>query len=246
MSRTSGSDGLSRLRMIEVQAEVCLTGYSDEIYPIVSRTFSSDGAITAAYDRGIMLERVWITDSKAIKAVFLDFYKDKFSCHDSPVSFPSMLPANQLSIHDRDSLEVMISFNEIKTVVWDCGSQKAPGLDGYSFMFIKKFWELLDHDIHKFVVNFFSIGKFPQCSNSSFITLIPKVSNPLFIKDYIPISLISLHYKIIAKILANRLSKLIDSIISPEQSAFISDWKILNGPLILARSLIGTRNVKRN
>nr|GEX58496.1 RNA-directed DNA polymerase, eukaryota [Tanacetum cinerariifolium] len=184
--------------------------------------------------QGIMLEGVWITDSKAIKAAFLDFYKDKFSCHDSPVSFPSMLPANQLNIHDRDSLEVMISFDEIRTVVWDCGSQKAPGPDGYSFMFIKKFWELLNHDIHKFVVNFFSIGKFPQCSNSSFITLIPKVSNPLFIKDYIPISLIGLHYKIIAKILANRLSKLIDSIISPEQSAFISGWKILNGPLILS------------
>ncbi|GJX12855.1 RNA-directed DNA polymerase, eukaryota, reverse transcriptase zinc-binding domain protein [Tanacetum coccineum] len=184
--------------------------------------------------QGIMLDGVWIFDPKAIKDAFLDFYKDKFSCHDSPVSFPSILPANQLSSHDRDSLKVMVSLEEIKTAVWDCGSQKAPGPDGYSFMFIKKFWELLKHDIHMFVVNFFCTGKLPQGSNSDFIMLILKVPDPLFIKDYRPISLIGLHYKIVAKILANRLSKVIDSIISPEQSAFISGRQILDGPLILS------------
>nr|GEW34466.1 RNA-directed DNA polymerase, eukaryota, reverse transcriptase zinc-binding domain protein [Tanacetum cinerariifolium] len=90
------------------------------------------------------------------------------------------------------------------------------------------------HDIQEFVVSFFSSGKFPQGVNSAFITLIPKVSNPLFIKYYSPISLIGLHYKIVAKILSNRLSKVIDSIISPEQSAFISGRQILDGPLILS------------
>ncbi|GJU37262.1 RNA-directed DNA polymerase, eukaryota, reverse transcriptase zinc-binding domain protein [Tanacetum coccineum] len=101
--------------------------------------------------QGIMLEGVWIIGPNAIKAAFLDFYKDKFSCHDSLVSFPSMLPANRLSIDDMDSLEVMVSLEEIKAVVWDCGSQKALGVDDYSFIFFKKFWELLKHDIHMFV-----------------------------------------------------------------------------------------------
>nr|GEW84339.1 RNA-directed DNA polymerase, eukaryota, reverse transcriptase zinc-binding domain protein [Tanacetum cinerariifolium] len=97
-----------------------------------------------------------------------------------------------------DLLEAVVSIEEIKTAVWDCGSNKAPGV------------------------------------NSAFITLIPKVSNPLFIKDYRPISLIGLHYKIVAKILSNRLSKVVNSIISPEQSAFILGRKILDGPLILS------------
>nr|GEZ03428.1 RNA-directed DNA polymerase, eukaryota, reverse transcriptase zinc-binding domain protein [Tanacetum cinerariifolium] len=123
---------------------------------------------------------------------------------------------------------------EIKTVVWDCGSNKASGPDGYSFLFIKIFWDLLKHDIQEFVVSFFSLGKFPQGVNSAFITLIPKVSNPLFIKDYRPISLIGLHYKIVAKILYNRLSKVIDSITSPKQSTFISSRQILDGPPILS------------
>ncbi|GKA04326.1 putative RNA-directed DNA polymerase, eukaryota, reverse transcriptase zinc-binding domain protein [Tanacetum coccineum] len=74
----------------------------------------------------------------------------------------------------------------------------------------------------------------PQGANSSFFTLIPKVSNPIHIKDFRPISLIGIHYKIIAKILADRLSKVIDKIVSKEQSAFIAGRQILDGPLILS------------
>nr|GFA48284.1 RNA-directed DNA polymerase, eukaryota, reverse transcriptase zinc-binding domain protein [Tanacetum cinerariifolium] len=124
-------------------------------------------------------------------------------------------------------------------------TNKAPGPDGYSFLFIKRFWDLLKHDIQEFVVSFFSSGKFLQDVNSAFITLIPKVSNPLFIKDYRPISLIGLHYKIVAKILSNRLSKVIDSIISPEQSAFISGRQILDGPLILNEIIDWYKKLKK-
>nr|GEW52316.1 hypothetical protein [Tanacetum cinerariifolium] len=137
-----------------------------------------------------------------IKEAFLNFYKKKFSCHDSQVYFPSFMPAHRLNTSDQDLLEAVVSMEEIKTT--------------------------------EFVVSFFYSGKFPQGVNSTFITLIPKVSNPLFIKDYRPISLIGLHYMIVAKILSNRLSKVIDSIISPEQSVFISGRQILDGPLILS------------
>ncbi|GJR05818.1 putative RNA-directed DNA polymerase, eukaryota, reverse transcriptase zinc-binding domain protein [Tanacetum coccineum] len=96
------------------------------------------------------------------------------------------------------------------------------------------FWDYIKHDIQSFMVKFFESNMLPQGTNSRFITLIPKIPNPLFIKDYRPISLIGIQYKIIAKILANRLSKVIDSLVSLEQSAFISGQKILDGPLILS------------
>ncbi|GKB63819.1 hypothetical protein Tco_0920005 [Tanacetum coccineum] len=164
--------------------------------------------------------------------------KEKISidscCHDSQISFLSFIPAHRLKTSDRDLLKVVVSMKEIKTTVWDCGSHKAPGPHGYSFLFINRFWDLLKHDIQEFAVSFFSTGKFPQGVSFAFITLIPKVSNRLFIKDYRPIYLIGLHYKIVAKILSNRLSNVIDSIISLEQSAFISGRQILDGPLILS------------
>nr|GEV15596.1 RNA-directed DNA polymerase, eukaryota [Tanacetum cinerariifolium] len=155
---------------------------------------------------GIMHEGVWLSDPKDIKEAFLNFYKKKFSCHDSQVSFPSFMPDHRLNTLDHDLLEAIVSMEDIKTA----------------------------DDIQEFVVSFFSSGKFPQGVNSAFITLIPKVSNPLFIKDYRPIYLIGLYYKIVSKILSNRLSKVIDSIIGPEQSAFISGRQILDVPLILS------------
>nr|GEY76180.1 hypothetical protein [Tanacetum cinerariifolium] len=51
---------------------------------------------------------------------------EKFSCHDSQVSFPLFMPAHRLNTSDQDLLEVVVSMEEIKTAVWDCGSNKAP------------------------------------------------------------------------------------------------------------------------
>ncbi|GKE65870.1 RNA-directed DNA polymerase, eukaryota, reverse transcriptase zinc-binding domain protein, partial [Tanacetum coccineum] len=138
--------------------------------------------------QGIMQDGVWISEPNAIKSDFLNFYKEKFSCHDSMVNFPPMAAANRLSVSDAAYLDFMVSLEEIKNAVWDCGSQKAPGPD----------------------------GTFPLGVNSSLFTIIPKVSNPLYIKDYRPISLIGFQYKIVTKILANRLSKVIDLVISYE------------------------------
>nr|GEV72611.1 putative reverse transcriptase domain-containing protein [Tanacetum cinerariifolium] len=96
--------------------------------------------------------------------------------------------------------------------MWDCGSDKAPGPDGFSFQFLKRYWDLFKDDIEPFVSDFFATGRLPPGINSSFITFIPKVSNPMFIKDYRLISLIGLQYKIIAKNLANRLARVVNSL----------------------------------
>ncbi|GKC69668.1 hypothetical protein Tco_1115551, partial [Tanacetum coccineum] len=65
--------------------------------------------------------------------------------------------------------------------------------------------------IMAYIREFFETGKLPSGCNSLFITLIPKVDNPLVVSDFRPISLIGAQYKILAKILANRLSRVIDS-----------------------------------
>ncbi|GKC88459.1 hypothetical protein Tco_1149108 [Tanacetum coccineum] len=73
----------------------------------------------------------FIRKSQMVQGIMLD--------GDSPISFPRMLSANRLSIADQDFLESMVSMDEIKAAVWDSGSQKASGPNGYYLMFIKKF-----------------------------------------------------------------------------------------------------------
>nr|GEX52683.1 RNA-directed DNA polymerase, eukaryota, reverse transcriptase zinc-binding domain protein [Tanacetum cinerariifolium] len=127
--------------------------------------------------------------------------------------------------------------SEIRDTVWDCGSDKSPGPDGFTFAFYKKFWDTIKKDVVGFVQDFFTSGSLPRGCNTSFIALIPKVSNPMVVSDFRPISLIGAQYKIIAKVLANRLAKVIDSVIGHEQSAFIKNRQILDGPLMVSEAI---------
>ncbi|GKV27571.1 hypothetical protein SLEP1_g36731 [Rubroshorea leprosula] len=70
-------------------------------------------------------------------------------------------------------------------------------------------------------------GSLARGSNASFIVLIPKKENPQGIEDYRPISLIGIMYKIIAKLLANRLRTVLPKVIGEQQMAFIEEG--LNG-----------------
>ncbi|GJY80071.1 putative RNA-directed DNA polymerase, eukaryota, reverse transcriptase zinc-binding domain protein [Tanacetum coccineum] len=136
--------------------------------------------------QGILHEGVWISDPSAINMDFINFYKDKFSCHDSSIIFSPIAAAKRLSDSERLFLDLMVSLEEIRSA------------------------DIMKLDIQNFMVRFFTTGSFPPGTNSSFFTLILKVANPLYIKDFRPISLIGFQYKIVAKILANRLSKVID------------------------------------
>jgi hypothetical protein len=127
------------------------------------------------------------------------------------------------------SLEVTPSIGEVKTTIWGCGSSEAPGPDGFSFVFVKQHWVVLQSGIMDFVSTFVLDRKIPRGCNTSFITLIPKVDNPCLISDYRPLSLINIQYKIIAKLLANRLSLVVDNLVNPIQSVFIGGRQIIDG-----------------
>ncbi|GKV46541.1 hypothetical protein SLEP1_g53515 [Rubroshorea leprosula] len=127
----------------------------------------------------------------------------------------------QLSHADNESLMAEFSEDEIKNVVWDCEPTKSPGPDGFNFKFIKAMWEVIKQDIIGYIQEFHERGKIEKGANASFIVLIPKIENPQRIEDYRPISLIGVMYKILAKLLANRLRKVLDKIIGEQQMAFI-------------------------
>ncbi|GJV69505.1 RNA-directed DNA polymerase, eukaryota [Tanacetum coccineum] len=144
------------------------------------------------------------------------------------MQFPRML-----SLDQQKELEIDVSNEEIKKAIWDCGTDKAPGPDGFTFGFYRKFWYLIEGDVCDAVKFFFTHGNIPKGCNSSFIALIPKISNAKLVKDYRPIILVGSLYKIIAKIMANRLVDVLGSLVHEVQSAFIADRQILDGPMIL-------------
>ncbi|GJV59705.1 RNA-directed DNA polymerase, eukaryota, reverse transcriptase zinc-binding domain protein [Tanacetum coccineum] len=172
---------------------------------------------------GIKHEGKWLSEPHRIKDAFYSFFESKFQRVDV-VKIVNRSPFYKSLHEDQNSFLVStINVTEIRDAIWDCGSDKSPGPNGFTFAFYKKFWDILKDDVMGFVQDFFRTGILPRGCNTSFITLILKVPNPMVISDFRPISLIGAQYKIIAKVLANRLARVIDSVISQEQSAFIKN-----------------------
>ncbi|KAK9057871.1 hypothetical protein SSX86_022710 [Deinandra increscens subsp. villosa] len=182
---------------------------------------------------GIKSEGVWVDDPAGIKRCFVNHFASKYKKGNELRVLHRSNNFKSLSNDSRLSLETLPSEIEIKNAIWECGSDKAPGPDGFTFGFVKHFWELLRNDIIGFVHEFFRNSQIPLGCNSSFITLLPKSHSPSTFADYRPISLVGIQYKVIAKILANRLASVIDIVISQEQSAFVKNRQILDGPLLL-------------
>nr|GFB35720.1 RNA-directed DNA polymerase, eukaryota, reverse transcriptase zinc-binding domain protein [Tanacetum cinerariifolium] len=133
----------------------------------------------------------------------------------------------------------------IRLAVWNCRENKAPGPDGYSFEFFRKYWNLVGSDLCDVVEHFFETGSFPNGCNSSFVALILKITDAKFVNDFRPISLIRSVYKVVTKVLANRLALVISNLISDTQSAFVAIRQILDGPFILNELLHWCKRKKK-
>jgi hypothetical protein len=134
---------------------------------------------------------------------------------------------------------------EVKAAVWDCDSFKSSGPDEVNFGFFKEFWVELKTDVLRFVSDFHRNGKLTKGLNSTFIALIPKVDSPQRLNEFRPISLVGSLYKILAKVLANRLRMVIGSVISESQTAFMKDRQILDGILIANEVVDEARKTKK-
>jgi hypothetical protein len=68
---------------------------------------------------------------------------------------------------------------------------KAPGLDGFNGIFLKKCWHIVKNNIYTLCDDFYNGTINLECINTSFITLVPKISNPEGVNDFRPISLLN-------------------------------------------------------
>ncbi|GJZ10079.1 hypothetical protein Tco_0544838 [Tanacetum coccineum] len=119
----------------------------------------------------------------------------RFECHGnvSEIDDPDQVK-DEFIIHIRrqqkEDLEQDITKEEVKRAVWDCGVDKSPGPDGFSFYFYRHFWSMIEDDVFGAVEYFFINGDIPNGCNSNFIALIPKIIDANMVKDFRPISLI--------------------------------------------------------
>ncbi|XP_019238406.1 PREDICTED: uncharacterized protein LOC109218498 [Nicotiana attenuata] len=118
-----------------------------------------------------------------------------------------------LTLAKRQQLLHAVTPEEICQIVKNLPNDKAPGMDGYPAKFFKEFWPLIGQEVIETVQQFFQTGKLLKEINCTTVTLIPKMKNPSYVKEFRPIACCSTMYKIIAKLLTNRLKLVVDLLV---------------------------------
>ncbi|XP_041027032.1 uncharacterized protein LOC121267250 [Juglans microcarpa x Juglans regia] len=119
----------------------------------------------------------------------------------------------------------------------------SPGPNGFPAAFYQQNWDVVGRQVSESVMYVLNSKGNLDVINNTFIALIPKKNNCTKVSDFRPISICNVLYKIISKVIANRLKKILTSIISQNQSAFIPG-RLISGNVIVTFEALHSMNCK--
>ena len=122
--------------------------------------------------------------------------------------------------------------DEVRAAINGLNAESAPGQDGIPVFFYRDYWDRVAPDVMALMDEFHAGSARMDNINRAYIALLPKVQGPEHVGDFCPISLSNSLYLIIAKVLANRLRRLLQSHINPLQFAFIPGRQMLDSIVI--------------
>lgn len=122
---------------------------------------------------------------------------------------------------------------------------KSAGPDGLNPTFNQNFWKIMGEEVFQCCIKWLKEVSFPANLNDTMIVLIPKKDGPYCMKDLRPIALCNVLYKIIAKVLSNRLRIILPDIITENQSAFVPGRSITDNVLLAFEFLHYMKQKKR-
>ncbi|GJZ02917.1 reverse transcriptase [Tanacetum coccineum] len=175
----------------------------------------------------------WVNDTNGLCNMVSSYFDDLFhsTCPTQCVEVVSCLDRS-LCDTDIDMLRKPVTVCEVYDAVSQMHPSKAPGPDGMTALFYQKFWNIVGPTTVNVVTEFFRTGIMPPNINKTLITLIPKVPSPESLKDLRPISLCNVIYKIISKVIANRLKGVLPTLIDETQSAFVTGRMITDNAIV--------------
>jgi hypothetical protein len=179
-----------------------------------------------------------LTKVEDIGGAFVSYYKKLFTS-EGTVGKEEFLEGMQARITQSMNAKLTRRFEEceVDRALAQMHPLKSPGPDGFSACFYQHSWSTVRKDVCQAVLDFLNHGNFEEAINVTNIALIPKKKNPTRVTEFRPISLCNVIYKLIAKVLANRLKWVLGEIISPNQSAFIPGRLITDNVLIAFEAL---------
>lgn len=118
------------------------------------------------------------------------------------------------------------------------GALKGPGPDGFQATLYQRAWNIVGDDVSSSMLNILEEKKLQSWMADTLLVLIPKKEKPENIRQFHPISLYNMSFKLVTKVLVSRL-KIMDKIMSPNQRSFILRHQITDN-IIICQEMIDT------
>ena len=123
------------------------------------------------------------------------------------------LSFSRINDEEANRLEVPFSKEEVHSALCEMNGDKAPGSDGFTIAFWQLCWNIVKDEIMRMFRELYNSNKFARSLNTAFLVMIPK-KDVVDLKDFRPISLVGSLYKLLAKVLANRLKQVMGSLVN--------------------------------
>ncbi|XP_026458815.1 uncharacterized protein LOC113359387 [Papaver somniferum] len=188
---------------------------------------------------------IWIEGRDNI-ANCLNVYFETLLTTSRPVINNDIVNLVPPSITDTENSKLMEPPSEIEIhdALFGMPPNCSPGPDGFPSCLFQKNWNIVKKDVIETILAFFNSGHMLTKLNSTYIFLIPKVLHPNGPSYYRPISSCNIVYKIISKVIPNRIKPFLDRLISPYQSAFVKQ-RLISDNLLVAHEIIHAMRKKR-
>ena len=185
------------------------------------------------------------SDEDGVANILIDYYQQLFTSS-NPSMIEAMVDQIPCSINDEMDGELLADFTreEVVVALKQMDPLKAPGSDGLPPLFFQHYWHSVGEDVTEAMLSCLSTGVISPSINHIFITLILKAKSPTKVYKFRPISLCYIIYKLVSKVVANKMKGLLSHIISDYQSAFQSDKAISDNILVAFKTLHHMKNQK--
>nr|KYP51246.1 Putative ribonuclease H protein At1g65750 family [Cajanus cajan] len=157
-----------------------------------------------------------------MKTKAVRFFKELFSINNAqgPLDMHAGVPPG-LGGEALSALTAPVTKEEVRRAVMSMKSFKAPGPDGFQPFFFKQYWPIVGDELWRTVKDAFRLGYSDISLLETQMVLIPKVDHPVSLKEFRPISLCNVAWKVISKVLVARLRPFLPDVIGPFQGSFI-------------------------
>jgi len=179
------------------------------------------------------------TGQKEIKRTIEDFYGKLYTLEKRPGDFDffSKSIKKKVSIEQFEKLKQPLTGGEIFTALNSLPEGRSPGIDGIPTEFYSEFWD----DINQLMLELFNhileVKSLAKSQKKGLITLLPKKGDPSLLENWRPVSVLCADYKILSKVLVNRIKPSLQSLINVDQTGALAGRTITDN-LQYARNVV--------